>query len=124
MLFNSYNHIHITFVSILVFFLLITGILYLIKPLWVQKLNRKNGKLEIHWLSLLSYAFTFSLICSIITFFYVKGILKKINEKNEQTQKTNSDNSKKTVKLKRFDDSKNNKVNINQYADGNLALVV
>ena len=46
------------------------GILFAIKPTWLQKLNLK-GKAEISYPLLVSYSLTFALLCGVVTMLVV-----------------------------------------------------
>lgn len=64
-MFDLKTPISISLLTLVVTFILSVGILYLAKPSWVQKVNKHNLKTDMSLILILSYSFTFSIVCAI-----------------------------------------------------------
>ena len=60
-------------VTFVVSALVIGGILYFSHPAWVQRLDKKTGKVETAWGLLCAYSATFALVCCIAVLLVISG---------------------------------------------------
>lgn len=67
--------ISISLLTLVVTFIVSVGVLYLAKPAWVQKVNKHNLKTDMSLILILSYSFTFSLVCAIAALLISSGKL-------------------------------------------------
>ena len=77
-----YNLITIAIITFIIFLFISLGVMYLLKPAWIQKMNMKTGKYSICW----SLAFSYSLAFASFSAVVVMLILSKY--KKEKPMKT------------------------------------
>lgn len=53
------------YMTLVVSFFILTGVLYLSNPKWVQRVNQNTGKSSIYWKLVFSYSAAFSFVLAI-----------------------------------------------------------
>ena len=70
---NRNDPVTVVTFTFIVSVLVIGGMLYLLHPTWVQKIDKSTGKAEISPELLVSYSITFALVCCIATLLLISG---------------------------------------------------
>ena len=70
---NRNDPVTVVTFTFIVSVLVIGGMLYLLHPIWVQKIDKASGKTKVSLELLASYSITFALVCSIATLLLISG---------------------------------------------------
>ncbi len=76
---NRNDPVTVVTFTFIVSVLVIGGILYLLHPTWVQKIDKGTGKAEISLELLASYSITFALVCCIATLLIISGTRQPVS---------------------------------------------
>jgi hypothetical protein len=76
---NNNDPATVVAVTFVISVLVIGGVLYLLHPTWVQKIDKGTGKAEISLELLASYSITFASVCCIATLLVISGTRKPVS---------------------------------------------